>query len=126
MNPSELRAKDRKKEGIVKRVQSTDIKETSQSNVKKEIKPEKKTDKIVSGSSAKKEIAVPSAETSSCDKSGATKSKNIVRSSKFRHIEGSSKDRATFITKFPSLSSTVPGDSNSFQVTFVQFILLFI
>ena len=49
--------------------------------------------------------------------STATKPLNIVRSSKFRHIEGSVKDRSTFISKFPSLNSTVPGDSNAFQVS---------
>lgn len=45
----------------------------------------------------------------------STKSLTIVRSSKFRHIEGKFKHQSTFITKLPSLSSTVPGDSNAFQ-----------
>ncbi len=44
------------------------------------------------------------------------KSMKIVRSSKFRHIDGKFKHRSSFITKFPALRSTVPGDSNSFQV----------
>ena len=46
-----------------------------------------------------------------------TKNLNIVRSSKFRHIEGHFRERSSFINKFPSLSSTVPGDSNAFQVS---------
>ena len=46
----------------------------------------------------------------------ATKNLAIVRSSKFRHIEGHLRDRSSFIRKFPSLSSVVPGDSNAFQV----------
>lgn len=50
----------------------------------------------------------------------ATKKMNIVRSSKFRHIEGHLCERSSFITKFPSLSSTVPGDSNAFQVSDVK------
>ena len=41
---------------------------------------------------------------------------NIVRSSKFRHIEGHMMHRSTNIDKIPKLSSTVPGDSNAFQV----------
>ena len=41
---------------------------------------------------------------------------NIVRSSKFRHIEGHMMHRSTQIDKIPKLSSTVPGDSNAFQV----------
>lgn len=44
------------------------------------------------------------------------KSLNIVRSSKFRHIEGKYKHRSSYITKIPSLSATVPGDCNAFQV----------
>lgn len=40
----------------------------------------------------------------------------IVRSSKFRHIEGKARHSSTYITKIPALSSTVPGDSNAFQV----------
>lgn len=44
------------------------------------------------------------------------KTVNIVRPSKFRHIEGKFRHRSTFISKMPSLSSTVPGDSNAFQV----------
>ena len=43
--------------------------------------------------------------------------KSVVRSSKFRHIEGKSKHSSTCITKIPSLCSTVPGDSNAFQVS---------
>lgn len=45
---------------------------------------------------------------------------NIVRSSKFRHIEGKFKHRSTFINKLPPLSSTVPGDSNLLQVKHVM------
>ena len=44
------------------------------------------------------------------------KNLNIVRSSKFRHIEGKHMHQSSQITKIPSLSSTVPGDSNGFQV----------
>ncbi len=67
--------------------------------------------------SVKSELSSPSTnEASSVPSSAPPKALNIVRSSKLRHIEGSSRDRATFITKFPSLSSTVPGDSNAFQV----------
>ncbi len=50
--------------------------------------------------------------------SDAAKSMSIVRSSKFRHIEGKFKHRSTFISKLPSLSSTVPGDANVFQVKY--------
>lgn len=42
--------------------------------------------------------------------------RNVVRSSKFRHIEGKYRHQSSYITKLPSLSSTVPGDSNGFQV----------
>lgn len=41
---------------------------------------------------------------------------NIVRSSKFRHIDGQMMHRSTHIDKVPKLSSTVPGDSNAYQV----------
>ncbi len=41
---------------------------------------------------------------------------NIVRSSKFRHIEGQTMHRSTYIDKIPKLNGTVPGDSNAFQV----------
>lgn len=44
------------------------------------------------------------------------KTLNIVRSSKFRHIEGKFHQKSSFINKIPPLSSTVPGDSNAFQV----------
>ena len=63
----------------------------------------------------------PKPTTAPVDKavSDVPKAINIVRSSKFRHIEGKFKHRSTFISKIPSLSSTVPGDSNAFQVTFL-------
>ena len=48
--------------------------------------------------------------------SDAAKTITIVRSSKFRHIEGKFRHRSTFISKLPSLSTTVPGDSNVVQV----------
>jgi coronin-7 len=40
---------------------------------------------------------------------------NIVRSSKFRHIQGGTLHRSTHIEKLPKLSVAVPGDSNGFQ-----------
>lgn len=46
----------------------------------------------------------------------SAKNITVVRSSKFRHIEGKSRHNSTYITKIPALSSTVPGDSNAFQV----------
>ena len=41
---------------------------------------------------------------------------NIVRSSKFRHIQGGTMHRSTHIEKLPRLSVAVPGDSDAFQV----------
>ena len=41
---------------------------------------------------------------------------NLVRSSKFRHIEGQLSHRSSAIDKVPTISSTVPGDSNAFAV----------
>ena len=41
---------------------------------------------------------------------------NIVRSSKVRHVEGRIAHKSTHIEKLPKLSTTVPGDSNAFQV----------
>ena len=41
---------------------------------------------------------------------------NFVRSSKFRHIEGQLSHRSSAIDKVPTISSTVPGDSNAFAV----------
>ena len=46
---------------------------------------------------------------------------NVVRSSKFRHIEGKFRHRSTFINRIPALNSTVPGDSNAFQVEHLQY-----
>ncbi|CAI8054249.1 Coronin-7 [Geodia barretti] len=40
---------------------------------------------------------------------------NIVRSSKFRHIQGGTLHRSTHIEKLPKLSVAMPGDSNGFQ-----------
>jgi coronin-7 len=40
---------------------------------------------------------------------------NIVRSSKFRHIQGGTMHRSTHIEKLPKLSMAVPGDCNGFQ-----------
>lgn len=48
--------------------------------------------------------------------SKVSSTKSIVRSSKFRHIEGKFRHKSSFISKIPRLSSTVPGDSNAFQV----------
>ena len=48
-------------------------------------------------------------------KPSSTKSHSFVRSSKFRHIEGQLSHRSSAIDKLPSLSSTVPGDSNAFD-----------
>lgn len=41
---------------------------------------------------------------------------SFVRSSKFRHIEGQLSHRSSAIDKVPTISSTVPGDSNAFAV----------
>ena len=41
---------------------------------------------------------------------------SFVRSSKFRHIEGQLSHRSSTIDKVPTISSTVPGDSNAFAV----------
>ena len=41
---------------------------------------------------------------------------SFVRSSKFRHIEGQLCHRSSTIDKVPTISSTVPGDSNAFAV----------
>ena len=43
---------------------------------------------------------------------------NIVRSSKFRHIQGGTMHRSTHIEKLPKLSVAVPGESNAFQVRY--------
>jgi coronin-7 len=40
---------------------------------------------------------------------------NIVRSSKFRHIQGGTMHRSTHIEKLPKLSVAIPGESNAFQ-----------
>lgn len=48
-------------------------------------------------------------------KSPSHKVVTFVRSSKFRHIEGSLSHKSSTIDKLPALSSTVPGDSNAFQ-----------
>ena len=56
--------------------------------------------------------------------SEAAKTMTIVRSSKFRHIEGKFRHRSTFISKIPSLSSTVPGDSNAFQVNYYFVVMI--
>ena len=45
---------------------------------------------------------------------------NIVRSSKYRHIEGHMMHRSTTIDKIPKLSTIVPGDSDAFQVCLVE------
>ena len=45
-----------------------------------------------------------------------TKVLNIVRSSKFRHIQGGTMHRSTHIEKLPKLSVAIPGESNAFQV----------
>jgi len=126
LDPSKVQARDRKKEDPLKKkqaaVKSSEMKGTSpQADMKEDKTPGMKPVTEVSASSATKGPVAPSQEVSSSGKSGASKSFNIVRSSKFRHIEGSLKDKTTFITKFPSLSSTVPGDSNAFQVTFTGF-----
>ena len=42
---------------------------------------------------------------------------NIVRTSKFRHIEGSVMHKSTHIDGIPPLCETVPGDSNAFSCT---------
>ena len=41
---------------------------------------------------------------------------NIIRSSKYRHIQGGTMHRSTHIEKLPKLSVSIPGDSNGFQV----------
>lgn len=41
---------------------------------------------------------------------------SFVRSSKFRHIEGQLSHRSSTIDKVPTISGTVPGDSNAFAV----------
>ena len=41
---------------------------------------------------------------------------NIVRSSKVRHVEGRIAHKSTHIEKLPKMNTTVPGDSNAFQV----------
>ena len=41
---------------------------------------------------------------------------NIVRSSKFRHIQGGKMHRSTHIEKLPKLSVAILGESNAFQV----------
>lgn len=46
----------------------------------------------------------------------AHKAVSFVRSSKFRHIEGHLSHRSSTIDKVPTISSTVPGDSNAFAV----------
>jgi coronin-7 len=40
---------------------------------------------------------------------------NLVRSSKFRHIEGSIAHKSTHIESMPDLNRTIPGDSNAFS-----------
>ena len=42
---------------------------------------------------------------------------NIVRSSKVRHVEGQTLHKSTFIDRVPTISTTVPGDSNAFAVS---------
>lgn len=80
--------------------------------------PSETSTSSTSNSKAARQLAEvePKTDTSTCEVVKATKNLNIVRSSKFRHIEGYLRDRSSFVTKFPSLSSTVPGDSNAFQV----------
>ena len=40
-----------------------------------------------------------------------------MRSSKVRHVEGRLAHKSTHVEKLPKLSTTVPGDSNAFQVS---------
>ena len=49
-------------------------------------------------------------------KSTPHKVMSFVRSSKFRHVEGQLSHRSSAIDKVPTISSTVPGDSNAFAV----------
>lgn len=65
------------------------------------------------GEPAKKEL--PPAQNEET-KRVSTKVMTFVRSSKFRHIEGRMSHPSSTIDKVPSLSTTVPGDSNAFHV----------
>ena len=43
-----------------------------------------------------------------------------VHSSKFRHIQGSPMHRSTYIESIPNLNTTISGDCNSFQVSYMS------
>jgi len=97
-------------------------KKTDATPVKQESKPDKPTAKPSPPASS----PVPSRESPSelvaggqaeaFVRSPSPKVLNIVRSSKYRHIEGHMMPRSTLIDKIPKLSTIVPGDSDAFQV----------